>query len=218
MELIEEKLRTVTSYHGVIVNVRLDEARLPDGSTAKREVVEHPGGVTVLPLEPDGTVWCVRQYRYPFSRTLLEVPAGKLEPGEALKWSSAYLFSGSGSTVSSSGVSSAASGLAGAMYVSVCRSAASALVRSATGSGAVSRMRSVTMSTNAKRREARMAACIRRRCLRRFRRSCLVMAYRPPAYPLRVRYTRTPGRLPSTERPTHGRRRVLPRICSRRLR
>ena len=56
---------------------------LIDGSTAKREVVEHPGGVTVLPLEPDGTVWCVRQYRYPFSRTLLEVPAGKLEPGEA---------------------------------------------------------------------------------------------------------------------------------------
>ena len=83
MELIEEKLKTVTSYHGVIVNVRLDEARLPDGSTAKREVVEHPGGVTVLPLEDDGTVWCVRQYRYPFSRTLLELPAGKLEPGEA---------------------------------------------------------------------------------------------------------------------------------------
>lgn len=83
MELIEEKLKTVASYHGVIVNVRLDEARLPDGSTAKREVVEHPGGVTVLPLEADGTVWCVRQYRYPFSRTLLELPAGKLEPGEA---------------------------------------------------------------------------------------------------------------------------------------
>ena len=83
MELIEEKLKTVASYHGVIVNVRLDEARLPDGSMAKREVVEHPGGVTVLPLEADGTVWCVRQYRYPFSRTLLELPAGKLEPGEA---------------------------------------------------------------------------------------------------------------------------------------
>ena len=39
MELIEQKLKTLTSYHGVIVNVRLDEARLPDGSTAKREVV-----------------------------------------------------------------------------------------------------------------------------------------------------------------------------------
>ena len=55
MELIEQKLKTLTSYHGVIVNVRLDEARLPDGSTAKREVVEHPGGVTVLPLEPEET-------------------------------------------------------------------------------------------------------------------------------------------------------------------
>lgn len=86
MELIEQKLKTLTSYHGVIVNVRLDEARLPDGSTAKREVVEHPGGVTVLPLEPDGTVWCVRQYRYPFSRTLLEVPAGKLEPAKRRSW------------------------------------------------------------------------------------------------------------------------------------
>ena len=82
MELIEEKLKTVTSYHGVIVNVRLDEARLPDGSTAKREVVEHPGGVTVLPLEADGTVWCVRQYRYPLHGLLLELPAGKLDPGE----------------------------------------------------------------------------------------------------------------------------------------
>ena len=77
MELIEEKLKTLTSYHGVIVNVRLDEARLPDGSTAKREVVEHPGGVTVLPLEADGTVWCVRQFRYPFGREMLEVPAGE---------------------------------------------------------------------------------------------------------------------------------------------
>lgn len=52
MELIEEKLRTLTSYHGVIVNVRLDEARLPDGSAAKREVVEHPGGVTARPFRP----------------------------------------------------------------------------------------------------------------------------------------------------------------------
>ena len=79
MELIEQKLKTLTSYHGVIVNVRLDEARLPDGSTAKREVVEHPGGVTVLPLEPDGTVWCVRQYRYPLREVITEIPAGKLD-------------------------------------------------------------------------------------------------------------------------------------------
>ena len=47
MELIEQKLKTLTSYHGVIVNVRLDEARLPDGSTAKREVVEHPADLRI---------------------------------------------------------------------------------------------------------------------------------------------------------------------------
>ena len=82
MELIEEKLRTLTSYHGVIVNVRLDEARLPDGSTAKREVVEHPGGVTVLPVDEDGNCYMVRQFRYPFQRMMLEAPAGKLEYGE----------------------------------------------------------------------------------------------------------------------------------------
>ena len=82
MRLEEERVRTINGYRGIIVNTRLDYARLPDGSMALREVVEHPGGVAVLPLEADGTVWCVRQYRYPFSETLLEVPAGKLEPGE----------------------------------------------------------------------------------------------------------------------------------------
>lgn len=82
MRLEEEKLRTISCYHGIVVNTRLDQARLPDGSLTLREVVEHPGGVAVLPLEKDGTVWCVRQFRYPFAETLLEVPAGKLEPGE----------------------------------------------------------------------------------------------------------------------------------------
>ena len=66
MRLEEERVRTINGYRGIIVNTRLDYARLPDGSMALREVVEHPGGVAVLPLEADGTVWCVRQYRYPF--------------------------------------------------------------------------------------------------------------------------------------------------------
>lgn len=82
MRLEEKKLRTINEYRGIIVNTRLDYACLPDGSMALREVVEHPGGVAVLPLEDDGTVWCVRQFRYPFSETLLEIPAGKLETGE----------------------------------------------------------------------------------------------------------------------------------------
>lgn len=45
-------------------------------------MVHHPGGVTIIPVEEDGTVWCVRQFRYPMQREMLEVPAGKLEYGE----------------------------------------------------------------------------------------------------------------------------------------
>lgn len=82
MKLNETPLRSITRYEGVVINVRLDLAELPDGSTALREVVEHPGGVAVLPLEDDGTVWCVRQFRYPFAEQLLEIPAGRLESGE----------------------------------------------------------------------------------------------------------------------------------------
>lgn len=63
MALTEKRIRTISKYQGVIVNVRLDSAELPDGSEALREVVEHPGGVTVIPVEDDGTVWCVRQFR-----------------------------------------------------------------------------------------------------------------------------------------------------------
>ena len=82
MKLNETPLKSVTRYEGVVIDVRLDLAKLPDGSTALREVVEHPGGVAVLPLEADGTVWCVRQFRYPFAEELLEIPAGRLEANE----------------------------------------------------------------------------------------------------------------------------------------
>ena len=78
----EKKVDGKTLYEGVIVNVRLDRAELVNGDVVRREVVEHPGGVTVIPVEEDGTVWCVRQFRYPFQREMLEVPAGKLEIGE----------------------------------------------------------------------------------------------------------------------------------------
>ena len=81
--LIEKPVSTELKYNGIIVRVRLDDARLPNGKLAKREVVEHPGGVAVLPLLPDGRVYCVRQFRYPFGEVLLEIPAGKLEYGEA---------------------------------------------------------------------------------------------------------------------------------------
>lgn len=62
--------------------MRVDEALMPDGTTASREVVEHNGGVCVAPLTDDGELIFVRQFRYPYSEVLLELPAGKLEKGE----------------------------------------------------------------------------------------------------------------------------------------
>ena len=82
MELKETTVSRSTVYEGIIVNVRRDKAQLTDGRISNREVVEHPGGVAVFALDPDGKVILVRQYRYPMGEVVLELPAGKLEKGE----------------------------------------------------------------------------------------------------------------------------------------
>lgn len=82
MDMTEKMLESREVYRGRILRVREDKVLLPNGRTGTREVVEHPGGVGILALEADGTVLLVRQYRYAFGRTLLEIPAGKREPGE----------------------------------------------------------------------------------------------------------------------------------------
>lgn len=82
MDCTETTLRREDIYSGRIITVHRDTVALPDGRESLREIVEHPGGVTVLPLDADGTVWCVRQFRYAYGEMLLELPAGKLETGE----------------------------------------------------------------------------------------------------------------------------------------
>lgn len=82
MELTEKQLETSIAYDGLIVKVRMDKAQLPNGRITRREVIEHPGGVGILPLDDENNVIMVRQFRYPFQQVLLEIPAGKLEPGE----------------------------------------------------------------------------------------------------------------------------------------
>lgn len=82
MEFAEKTLNVKTIFEGRIINVHVDDIELPDGSKSIREVVEHSGGVCVAPLTDEGELLMVRQFRYPFSRELLEVPAGKLEKGE----------------------------------------------------------------------------------------------------------------------------------------
>ncbi len=81
MDLTERKVSSQTLFEGKIVRLTLDQAVLPDGKPAQREVVYHPGGVGILALDEDGTVTLVRQYRYPIGKILLEVPAGKLDHG-----------------------------------------------------------------------------------------------------------------------------------------
>ena len=78
MDLTEKKLSSREVYRGRIVNVHMDEVALPNGKTSQREVVEHPGGVVVLPLDERMQVITVTQYRYAMGQAMTELPAGKL--------------------------------------------------------------------------------------------------------------------------------------------
>ncbi len=82
MEYFEKQIESERVYTGKIVNVRRDIAELHNGTRVRREVVDHPGGVGIIPVDSDGKIIAVRQFRYPFMEELLEIPAGKLEPGE----------------------------------------------------------------------------------------------------------------------------------------
>ena len=66
-------------FDGTVLHVYRDGILLPDGKPAHREYIKHVGAVCVVPLTAEGEVICVRQYRYPFSDVLLEIPAGKLD-------------------------------------------------------------------------------------------------------------------------------------------
>ena len=83
MDLTEKTLESREVYRGRILRVREDRVLLPNGQEAQREIVEHPGGVGILALDADGCAVMVRQYRYAFGQTLLEIPAGKREDGAA---------------------------------------------------------------------------------------------------------------------------------------
>ena len=69
-------------YDGGLLKVRRDAVELPDGSAGYREYIRHPGACAILPLFDDGRVLLERQFRYPHGRDFIELPAGKLEPGE----------------------------------------------------------------------------------------------------------------------------------------
>jgi ADP-ribose pyrophosphatase len=80
--MAENVVHIESIYEGRVVNLTIQQVRLPDGRIAEREVILHGGAVAMIPLHPDGQVTLVRQYRLPTERELLEIPAGGLEPGE----------------------------------------------------------------------------------------------------------------------------------------
>lgn len=79
----EQRLASRRAYDGHILHLRVDDVRLPSGRETVREIVEHPGSVIVLPVTTDREALFIRQYRYTIGKTVIELPAGLIDPGEA---------------------------------------------------------------------------------------------------------------------------------------
>jgi ADP-ribose pyrophosphatase len=77
-----ETIHTETIFSGRVFKVRIDQVRLPDGRQVRLDIVEHRGAVTLVPVDADGQIWFVRQYRHPAGELLLELPAGVMEESE----------------------------------------------------------------------------------------------------------------------------------------
>ncbi len=79
MDLSERSIRTEQVYDGVLLDVRRDEVRLPNGETSGREWIKHPGASAVVPVDDQGRVILLRQFRFGPGREFWEVPAGKFD-------------------------------------------------------------------------------------------------------------------------------------------
>ena len=83
--LVETQLDTEQVFDGVLLKVHRDQVRLPDGKTGVREYITHPGAVVIIGVLDDGRLIFERQFRYPLRKSFLELPAGKIDPGEAIE-------------------------------------------------------------------------------------------------------------------------------------
>ncbi len=77
-----QRLNSTEIYRGRVFNLRQEQMRLPDGHEAVYDLIDHPGSVSLVPVDEQGRIWFVRQYRVGADRSLLELPAGVLEAGE----------------------------------------------------------------------------------------------------------------------------------------
>ncbi len=81
-EMREVRIAREEIWQGRFFRVTKDTVRLPSGGESTREVAWKRGAVCVVPVTDDGKIVCVEQFRYPYDRVILEIPAGKLEEGE----------------------------------------------------------------------------------------------------------------------------------------
>jgi ADP-ribose diphosphatase len=81
-DLTEHTLSSEAIYDGKLLHVRRDKVRLPDGGVADREYIRHPGAVCIIAVLDNGELVMERQFRYPLGRDMIELPAGKIDPGE----------------------------------------------------------------------------------------------------------------------------------------
>lgn len=82
MDLTEHCIHSDILAQGDLLTVKKDRIRLPNGHESLREYVEHPGAVVIVPILPNGNVVLERQFRYPLHQVFIELPAGKIDPGE----------------------------------------------------------------------------------------------------------------------------------------
>ncbi len=83
MKKFEEKtLSSEKIFTGKVISLQVDEVELPDGNTSKREIIKHPGAVCIIALTDENKIVMVEQYRKALERSIVEIPAGKLEKGE----------------------------------------------------------------------------------------------------------------------------------------
>jgi ADP-ribose pyrophosphatase len=80
--LTETELASETVFKGRLMHVKCDRVRLPNGKESTREYIVHPGAVVVIPVFDNGDLLLERQHRYPLHRDFIELPAGKIDPGE----------------------------------------------------------------------------------------------------------------------------------------
>lgn len=81
-ELFETEYSSKKVFSGKLLHVFSDEVKLPDNSHSTREWIKHPGACAVVPVFRDGSIMLLNQFRYPARKVFVEVPAGKIDPGE----------------------------------------------------------------------------------------------------------------------------------------